>query len=306
MNVPMPTLEPDVATQEQPAPPLLYEMVRSFVILSRTLNLSHAVEKLGSTRQTVRRHIQQLEALAGTEYFYVVDRRYQLTEAGLEALPEAENILARCNVWAKGQVRHKGGMPLFKQARPHGGCFLQQQKPLRTIWGSDRPLLAAALKAWTLAEGALESPHLSRVRPFAMVYRRSPNGWICVELGEQSSYASWFGTANARSSVGRVLGDLPGGSDFAKMVTLPFSLVEREGHPRLDHVYTQVPRTADAPPVQICYTRLLLGCHFPDGSFALVSMVDRHNDIDISGAPDGRMPEELVMSVDPNSLIHTH
>jgi len=42
-------------------PPLLYEMVRSFTVLADTLNLSQAVRLLGSTRQTVRRHIAQIE-----------------------------------------------------------------------------------------------------------------------------------------------------------------------------------------------------------------------------------------------------
>ena len=41
--------------------PLLFEMLRSFTTLARTLNLSHAVEELNSTRQTIRRHISQLE-----------------------------------------------------------------------------------------------------------------------------------------------------------------------------------------------------------------------------------------------------
>ncbi|MEP3512466.1 MAG: hypothetical protein ABJN38_11970, partial [Lentilitoribacter sp.] len=36
---------------------LLHEMIRSFTTLARTLNLSHAVKELGSTRQTLRRHI---------------------------------------------------------------------------------------------------------------------------------------------------------------------------------------------------------------------------------------------------------
>ena len=43
--------------------PLLFEMIRSFTTLAQTLNLSHAVAELNSTRQTVRRHISQLEAL---------------------------------------------------------------------------------------------------------------------------------------------------------------------------------------------------------------------------------------------------
>jgi len=69
--------------------PLLFEMIRSFSTLAKRLNLSHAVEELGSTRQTVRRHIDNLEEIKGVVLFRVVDRRYELTEAGTHALPEA-------------------------------------------------------------------------------------------------------------------------------------------------------------------------------------------------------------------------
>ena len=47
--------------------PLLFEILRSFTMLAATLNLSHAVKELGSTRQTVRRHISQLEDIKGGE-----------------------------------------------------------------------------------------------------------------------------------------------------------------------------------------------------------------------------------------------
>lgn len=296
------------ATQalEAQAPPLLYEMIRSFVSLSRTLNLSHSIAELGSTRQTVRRHISKLESLMGAELFAVDDRRYRLTDAGADMLPEAENILARCNVWARGQVLHQNGLPQYKGIFPTGGDFFQQQKPLSAVWESDRPLLAAAVTAWSMSRGELESPFFEAVRPFAMVYRSSPNGWLCVELGEKSSYVSWFGTANARSSIGRVLGDLPAGSDFSKLLSQPFYSIERERGMRVDHIATQVARTAETPPEQICYARLLLGCSFPDGSFALVSIVDRHNEIEIPGIEMARMSEEMVMDVSEVRLNLKH
>jgi biotin operon repressor len=287
-------------------PPLLYEMIRSFVTLARTLNLSHAVEELGSTRQTVRRHIAQLEEMKGAELFHVEERRYRLTAVGLETLPEAEHIIARCNVWARGQIAHQNGLRQYKSQLPDGGDFYQQQLPLSSIWTSDRPLMAAAHKAWTLAEGQLESPFFQSVRPYAMVYRSSPSGWICVELGEQSSYVTWFGLANARSSVGRVLAELPGGDDFARLLSMPFQDVERERNVRVDHIYTQLPRGPEGHPEQICYARLLLGCSFPDGSFALMSIVDRNNDIEIIGTPGRRMPDELVMDLDAIKLNQEH
>ncbi len=306
MNKPMNISDSQSQALPTQAPPLLYEMIRSFVTLAKTLNLSHAVKELGSTRQTVRRHISQLEDMIGGALFIIDDRRYQLSESGHQVLPEAQDILARCNVWIRGQIVHQNGMPQYKIDFPNGGDFYQQQQPINLVWQSDRPLLAAALKAWTMANGSLESPFFKALRPYAMVFRNSPNGWVCVELGDRSSYVTWFGKASAQSSIGRVLSDLPGGPDFARLLSQPFHDVERDRSVRLDHIYTQIPRGAEHIPVQICYARLLLGCTFPDGSFALVSVVDRHNNISIVGTPGKQMPADLVMDIDTVSLNQEH
>ena len=50
---------------------ILFELLRSFSTLARTLNLSKAVRELGSTRQTVRRHIYLLEEARGEKLFSV-------------------------------------------------------------------------------------------------------------------------------------------------------------------------------------------------------------------------------------------
>jgi hypothetical protein len=90
--------------------PLLFEMIRSFTTLARTLNLSHAVEELNSTRQTVRRHIAQLEELRGERLFDVINRRYELTEAGNAALPSALSLLGHGRLWLRGQIKDVDGL----------------------------------------------------------------------------------------------------------------------------------------------------------------------------------------------------
>lgn len=289
---------PSPGAEGRGAPALLFEMMRSFVALASTLNLSQAVEELGSTRQTVRRHIKQLEEAMGYKLFDVNERRYSLTRKGKDAVGPAQLLLDQGNVWYRGQVIYQDGMPQYKIEFPGGGSFYQQQKPLGLVWTDQRPLLAAVLKAWTLSKGALEDAHFEAVRPYVMVFRNSQNGWICTELGEKSSYVTWFGLANARSSIGRVLGELPGGAEFGRLLNQPFNEVECDGGLRLDHIYTQIPREAGGAPQQICYARLLLGARFPDGSFALVSVVDRHNNIQITGTPGKLMAPELVMDAD--------
>ena len=75
-------------------------MLRAFVCLSRHLNLSKACKELGATRQTVRRHITDLERIKGEELFFVEDRQYQLTPYGQSALDSANSILMQLDAWS--------------------------------------------------------------------------------------------------------------------------------------------------------------------------------------------------------------
>ncbi len=177
---------------------LLHEMIRSFTTLARTLNLSHAVKELGSTRQTLRRHIALLEEMKGVELFIVKDRQYHLTEAGQRALPEAEDILARGNSWLNRDVGHVGGLQHLSKVLPDGWYFHQQQRPIEDVWSSPRPLFRETVKAWTLAQGELEHEALQHVRPYFMVFREAPHGWLSVEIGDENAYVSWFGWARAQ------------------------------------------------------------------------------------------------------------
>ena len=285
--------------------PLLFEMIRSFATLARTLNLSHAVEALGSTRQTVRRHIAQLEEAKGERLFDVVDRQYRLTEAGQRALPEALDILARGRSWLIGHVSHINGLQHAHAMLPEGRSFWLQERPLGEIWTCDRPLLRESFRAWAMAGGELESEMFRHVRPYFMVYRDSPNGWICTEIGDESSYVSWSGWAAARSSIGRNMTVLPGGDDFAHLMEEPFEDTAAHQGARLDHVFTQLQRESGGPYYPICYRRLLLGGCFPDGTFALISVVDRHHGVEIDGldpALTDEMPLEVVMPERPVTL----
>ena len=57
-------------------------MLQSFTALGQTLNLSKAVEQIGVTRQTIRRHVNDLEQLKNEKLFELHDRKYTLTAAG--------------------------------------------------------------------------------------------------------------------------------------------------------------------------------------------------------------------------------
>lgn len=261
---------------------LLHEMIRSFTTLARTLNLSHAVRELGSTRQTVRRHIAQLEEAKGVELFTVEDRQYQLTEAGQRALPEALDLQARGNVWLRGQTSMNGRLQYLRQHN-EGWSFYQQQQPLGELWSNSELLMRETFRAWAMAGGEIEHNCLSHVRPYLIIYRHTDAGWVCVEFGENSFYVKWFGLDFARSSVGRPISRMPAGEDFARILDQSFHEVESTQSARLDHVFTKMPRGSDAQLAPISYKRLMMGGRFPDRSPAVLSLILPSADVAIDG-----------------------
>lgn len=278
---------------------LLFELLRSFVTLANTLNLSKAVRELESTRQTVRRHINILEEIKGEPLFTLEDRQYQLSEAGRRALREAEDILARGNAWLHNEAGHVDGLFHVSQIKSEAGWdFHLQQHPISAIWTGSSGLLKRGLKCWAEAEGQLEHDAFQVIRPYLMVFRRLEEDWVCTEVGSKSSYATWYGWAWERSAVGRSVPSLPGGSTHAHLLAQPFEDVRATQGLRYDHVHTQMGREDGEGLHPISYKRLLMGCRYPDDSFVLASLVQRTYDLRIFGVDQAKiqmMPATEVM-----------
>ncbi len=277
----------DIQTQmpafDSDAPPaLLFEMIRSFVMLASTLNLSHAVKGLSSTRQTVRRHITQLETAMGAPLFLVEERRYQLTELGTSVLPGAKDILARGSLWLQGQARSVGQLQHL-QAKVGDWEFYQEQQPLGQVWTGSSILLRETFRAWSMSGGEIESPSFAHVRPFVIIYRQSGADWICVEFGQKSVYVNWFGQDYARSSIGRPISKMPAGEEFSHLINEAFHEVQAAQMARLDHVFTFMPRGENEKPTPVTYQRLILSGFFPDKSPAVMSLVVPGDQVNISG-----------------------
>jgi len=285
---------------------ILFELLRSYTTLARTLNLSKAVRELGSTRQTVRRHIQLLEERKGEALFCLEDRQYHLTEAGKRSLREAEDLLARSEAWLNSCSDHVNGLfhLVFDDDDAELPYFLQQH-PLSRLWVDSTPLLQEAFQSWARSKGELESPEFEKIRPYVMVFRRLEEDWICVEIGNKSSYATWYGWRRERSSVGRGVADLPGGTNFANLLAQPFQDVRAQGGVRLDHIHTHLCDETGENMVPISYQRLLMAFRFPDGSFALAALIDRTHDIAIAGLDSETaktMPEKFIMNIAESAL----
>ncbi|MEL7098111.1 MAG: LysR family transcriptional regulator [Pseudomonadota bacterium] len=277
---------------------LLFEMLRSFTTLADTLNLSHAVARLDSTRQTVRRHISLLEEMKGGALFAVNQRQYALTELGKKILPEALDLLSQAEAWSSGSAQLAKGLPVLSSLQPDGTFYHQQQHQLLRVHNSDNTMLRDLLIGWAQAGGHIEHSAMAPLRKNAMVFRKSDDRWLFTEVGEHSGFATWFGWKRARSVIGRVMSELPRGASMARLIHSAYHEIEHTGGARLDHVFTMFPHGEDEVLTPLCFERLLLGVKFPDESFAIMSATRRTYDLEIEGVTPEmlrQMPEALLM-----------
>ena len=227
----------------QRSPNIMHEMLRSFVTLAKFLNLTHAVNHLGSTRQTVRRHIEMLQSLRGEKLLAFEDRQYVLTREGALALVEAEQILLLDEAWKRKDVRVVNGLTAVLYDPQSDVPYFSQQHSVDTIWKNGTPLIQQGLQSWVEARAQLEAPEFDAVRDYLLAYRRHNQEWLCVSIGEKSSYATWLGWSWAKSAVGKPLSDDPMASDADQYVSQSYDNILRSGGLRIDHVYTKIART---------------------------------------------------------------
>ncbi len=278
--------------------PLLFEMLRSFAALAETLNLSHAVAHLGSTRQTVRRHIAQLEALKGGQLFNISDRQYALSDMGAACLPEALELLAQGEAWLQGQARLLNGLQLISRAQDDGCCYHQQQHPLSKLPQDNADLLRRSVITWAQTGGYLEAPQMEDIRSYGTVFRKVNGLWIYTEVGAKSAYSQWFGWAQSRSAIGMPMDQKQGEAELDYLKRAAFTEVEQKGSLRLDHIFTFLQMGEDGQHHPLAYERLLLAMHYPDGSNAIMSICRPSYDVEIEGImPEQiqKMPKDLLL-----------
>ncbi|MGO1120664.1 LysR family transcriptional regulator [Rhodovibrionaceae bacterium A322] len=286
-------------------PAAINEMLRSFTTLAVTLNLSQTAESLGITRHTVTRHLKALEALKGGKLLVLRRRRYVLTDLGASLLEGALRVVKDTDDWLQGaNVLTKADNGLSHIAVKSDDQFnsMSQQHPLNRLWVDSPPLLARGFEQWVAAKTKLETPEMALLRPYLVLYRRFQNSWLCIETGEKSSYASWFGWNWAKSSMGCAVQDMPSGASFSNLLLEAFLDIYESCGARLDHVHTCFPREKDGPQEPVNFQRLLLGCTLPDNSLVLAVLVARTYQIDITGVSDQQiklMPADLQMEFDP-------
>jgi hypothetical protein len=275
-------------------------MLRAFVCLSRHLNLSKACDELGATRQTVRRHITELEAIKGDKLFEVEERRYRLTPIGRGSLAGARSILQQIDAWSGQSALTRqlsGGLESSRYTDADGRTFYSQQHPVSKIALNGLPLVRNALVAWGNAETQIEHKAMETIRPYSILFRKGPAGWVFVDVGPESAYAKWFGWAWSKSAIGKLMNEDDVGDEFNEFIAGAYSRIYNEGGVRYDHIFAYVSRDGGEP-MPGSFQRLLLGSVFPDGTPGLLvlAVITKQVEIDALNAaniPD--LPPELIM-----------
>jgi hypothetical protein len=276
-------------------------MLRAFVALSRTLNITKACEDLKTTRQTLRRHIKNLERIKGQPLFVVENREYFMTPFGRASVADAETILRQIETWSGQSKVNKKNLQWLEMGHyldPSGREFFSQQHPIFHIAANGLPIVKNALAAWGTAQTQIEDPAMAAVRPYLVIYRKDRNGWVLVEIGKHSAYAKWFGWAWSKSAIGKLMQDDNVGDDFNEFIAGAYARIYGEGGVRLDHLFAYLPKEGSDVDVPVSFQRLLMGCVFPDGTPNLGVLVVVTNKVEIdalqhAAVPD--VPKELIM-----------
>lgn len=282
---------------------LTFDMLRSFVTLAETLNVSLAAQATHVTRQTLRRNLSDLEALRGVALFRLDGLRYVLTPEGEACLHEARTILAWGEAWDSRSRRSVRLVQGFEHAAYHGADgrrFYAQQHSLGTLAQDGLPLLRRAFAAWGQSLARLDTPEMDALRPYMVIFRRTGESWTFAEVGEKSAYARWFGLAYARSAMGTRYDADDAGDAFNAFIARAYREVHDGGSIRLDHLHAQLPR-GGAEYYPVSFQRLLAGCVLPDGSQALAMLAALTNRVRIDalrGRALPRMAAHLVMDAD--------
>ena len=264
-------------------PSVYFEMLLSYVTLAKTLNLSQAVKELNTTRQTIRRHIKDLETLRGGALFYYKERKYSLTDSGQKGLAEAHAVLNKANEWLLDETHVIGGLPTINTEFKDGFPFRAQCHPISKVWELGPSLLQEGLKAWMAAEFQIENPKLKKIRPYLVIYRKRGPEWIGVEIGLKSSFATWMGWDWAKSAIGSSFHNDPISSRADQFMIEAYETVARNGGVWYDHISTKLSRGASEKLVPVNYQRLVLAFYFPNGDPAVGALIARTNEISIEG-----------------------
>ena len=260
------------------------DLLQSFLAFCETLNITHAARKLDVSRPTLTRRLKAVEGLCGRSLMERVEHgSYRLTSFG-------ESWRGEVLAWLRqGQhlIDPNGGRftGLMRNAPSyHGEEYRFQQHALADLWAHGAQPLIEAFDDWTAARGALESSAFERSRRRSIVARRHGSEFLIVEIGDEAPMMDWLGWEWCRSAIGKPLSSTSISTEADRAITYAYSQALLLGTPWYDHVSANLPRPKIDRIERGKYRRLIVPCTFPDGSFAVASIVELSSDLVIDGS----------------------
>jgi len=251
-----------------------------FTEVAEAGSVSRAIERLGIERPTIRAKLKKFSA--SVNFGKPLVESGKLTSDGVELYkqirPEMETIKASLlNIQARSNPSVKTGQFVYICQR-HNVNVIEA--------GEGTPVICRAWRAWRYSGNYLENTAMTALRPWRLVYRKTDDGWILIEVGEKSSYATWLGEKWSKSTIGRLSREDPTGLLYDKAVTSAYEDVYQWGVPRFDHTQACIPRHGDVDFQWVSYQRLILPVKLADGDDVIAVIVVRTNQISIPTLPE--------------------
>ncbi len=259
----------------------------------KTRSISSTADNLGISRSTVRSHIDRLShELNNGE---ALTNRGKLTEQG-------ENLYARIEYELTAFVKN---MRAIETTPIVSGPFAWASQRHNVTLLDDRqksvPIIYHAWQAWRSGSLSLDSVQMSSLVPWSLIFRPWGDSWMLVEIGQKSSFATWFGAERARYFKSEVRQPHLTGNMSHQETTHAYNEVARWGTPILHHIHAKIPRFEGEENQWVSYQRLILPINWRDEA-GLAVFTARTKNIIIDTLPSNDfcpMDDELIMEEEP-------
>lgn len=262
----------------------------------KSQSISTASEKLGISRSTVRSHLERLAHQLNNGVPLVHNGK--LTEDGERLHIRIKHDLSALHETLEAIDNSPSSTGLLAWASQRHSVDMLEDKT------KCAPIIYHAWRAWRTGGTSLDTIGMRALVPWSLIFRRWHNGWMLVEIGERSSFASWFGPERARYFKSEVRQSYLTGDVSFRETARAYDEVGRWRTPILHHVHACIPRFEGQDNEWISYQRLVLPINWGADS-GLAVFVVRTNNISIESLSERDrhpMPEELLMEYEPTEM----
>lgn len=198
---------------------ILFGYIRSFVGLAAVKDVSVVADQFSTTRQTIGRHVHELENMIGCELFASIGARSELTDSGRLWTSRASEILDLA-------------APFMVGASVEGPRYRSTQVPLRVLLdegSKSSPRLREFVNAWMRCDKRLASPDLARFCSELIVYERRNGAWYAKQIGENTALSDRYGIEDTTVGAGMRVTEIMSGADLHDEVSFLLDAVYTRG-----------------------------------------------------------------------------